>query len=133
MVCDKDSAKHSGAPAWVCSALKPNSFWEATDMVTASVFSHFQKATTRPGQAALWPGHCHQEARKRCLKRRRAASLSVMGQGVMGTETPGVMQANTCRGSESGAPAAPRTQLSSSWVTLQGLTCYSVLAEQWAT
>ena len=97
------------------SALKPNSFWEATDTVTAGVFSHCQKAATGLGQAALLPRHCHQEARKRCLQRHRAASLSVMGQGMMGTETPGGMQANTCRGSESRAPVAPRTQLSSSW------------------
>lgn len=97
------------------SALKPNSFCKATDTVTAGVFSHCQKAVTGLGQGALLPGHCHQEARKRCLQRRRAASLSVMGQGMMGTETPGGMQANTCRGSESGAPVAPRTQLSSSW------------------
>ena len=76
--------------------LKPNSFWEATDTVAASVFSHCQKAATGLGQAALLPGHCHQKARKRCLKRRKAASSS----GVVGTETPGVMQANTCRGSQ---------------------------------
>lgn len=89
------------------SALKPNSFCKATDTVTAGVFSHCQKAVTGLGQGALLPGHCHQEARKRCLQRRRAASLSVMGQGMLGTETPGGMQANTCRGSESGARWPP--------------------------
>ena len=97
------------------SALKPNSFCEATGTVTAGVFSQCQKAVTGLGQGALLPGHCHQEARKRCLQRCRAASLSVMGQGMMGTETPGGMQANTYRSSESGAPVAARTQLSSSW------------------